>query len=213
MNIAIISEGITDQAVIENICCGYFDDPDLTLNALQPRRDETDKARSGHFGNWELVFDYCSKPIFKAAFSSNDYIIIQIDTDVSEEINFGIHKYKNGKELSVDELIIEVKNKFISIIGIDFYEKYKKRILCAICVHSLECWLLPLNTKDPKKQSHTKNCFDRLKRATGEKVEKSYHVYHSLSRGYIKHKTLMKYSCKNSSLLYFIEELKKVIVL
>jgi hypothetical protein len=44
----IVAEGKTDQAVIENILYGFFDDdePDA-VQWLQPLRDKTDS-----FGNW-----------------------------------------------------------------------------------------------------------------------------------------------------------------
>lgn len=41
-SIGLISEGITDQIVIEHILDGLLDDEDLSVEPLQPTRDETD---------------------------------------------------------------------------------------------------------------------------------------------------------------------------
>jgi hypothetical protein len=73
----LIAEGLTDQIVIKSILAGYFNRSDLVIRSLQP---EIDKDKN--FGGWTLVFDYCRSKKFQEAFQSNDYIIIQIDTDV-----------------------------------------------------------------------------------------------------------------------------------
>ena len=47
----LVSEGITDQEVISNILYGFYNNPDIIINELQPLRDETDNKKyrnSGH---------------------------------------------------------------------------------------------------------------------------------------------------------------------
>ena len=58
---ALVTEGITDSAVIEAILQSHFDDDDLEVRPIQPVRDVTDQARTapGAFGGWEKVFEYC----------------------------------------------------------------------------------------------------------------------------------------------------------
>ena len=145
VSFALITEGLTDQIVIEYILSGYFNSKNIVINPLQPERDKDNENKSSYAG-WTLVFDYFKTKLFdfKGAFQFNDYIISQIDTDVSEEKGFDISKRdENGNELTPDELIIKVKHKLIKLIGEEFYQKYSEKIIFAISVHSIECWFLP----------------------------------------------------------------------
>lgn len=211
----LITEGITDQIVIENILVGYFDNPDIIVNPLQPLRDETDKNRTTNGGGWTLVFDHCRSDKFQDAFSFNDYIIIQIDTDTCDEIGYDISKTEvgTGIELLPEKLIEKVCLRLKEMIGIDFYNEVQNRIIFAISVHSAECWLLPIYYKD-RNNSATKSCLDRLNRILATKGQftisaKDTDYYDAISRKYLKHKFLMSKYKHNPSLKIFIEELEK----
>lgn len=205
----IIAEGITDQIVIKNILMGYFTDlePDDVVE-LQPQRKKGEES----FGNWELVFAYCQSEKLKQAFQFVDYIIIHIDTDVCDRINFDVPKYEAGKELSVEELRDRVRQKLIGFIGEEFYSKFAPQFFFAIAIHSLECWLLPLYCTDIKQAAQTKNCEKRLRRVlTGElaKFSKSQPDYDRLSENYyLNPEKLTQYYPKNPSLKIFIEEIQ-----
>jgi hypothetical protein len=84
ISFGLVTEGLTDQIAIEHILAGYFDNPDLDIRQLQPERDK-DNDNKSKFGGWTLVFDYCKSRDFREAFQFIDYIIIQIDTDISED--------------------------------------------------------------------------------------------------------------------------------
>ena len=204
----LIAEGQTDQVVIENILIGYFNNPDLVVNTLLPLRDETDRYRVENYSNWLKVFEYCAYSKFREAFQFNEYLIIQIDTDVSEEVNYNISKYQDGEELSPEQLIEKVGEKFKGLIGEDFYSQYKEKIIFAISVHSMECWLLPLYYTDNKQAAQTKGCFDRLRRQIQRGINKTYEEYNNLSREYCKNKVLMKSYPLNPSLKLFIEAIQ-----
>lgn len=210
----LITEGKTDQIVIENILVGYFRDPDLAVNWLLPLRDETDKHRAENFSNWYKVFEYCRSQTFKEAFPFNDYIIIQIDTDVSEEKGFDIPKFEHGQERSPETLIASVIDKFKVLMGEAFYEAHQSQIIFAIAVHSIECWLLPLYYAN-KTKAKTKNCLDtlnrQLKKADGFRInssQKNPRYYETISKKYCKHKTLMDLYKANPSLRIFIEAIE-----
>ena len=210
----LITEGKTDQVVIENILVGYFNSYDLIINWLLPLRDDSDQHVASNFSNWYQVFEYCQSNKFKEAFQFNDYIIIQIDTDVSEEKHYDIPKHENGHELSPEQLIQNVVRKFQSLMGEEFYRQHEERIIFAISVHSLECWLLPLYYTDKKKQK-TKGCLSTLNRALRKKERfiitpnKEIRKYERISKSYCKHKRLMKLYKANPSLKIFIEEIQK----
>lgn len=201
----LIAEGITDQVVIENILIGYFNNPDIVINPLLPLRDETDKNRIENYSNWLKVFDYCASSKFKEAFQFSDYLIIQVDTDTSEEVHYDIPKYQDGEELTPEALIDKVVEKCQGLIGEAFYRKYKARIIFAISVHSTECWLLPFYCTNNKQAAQTKNCFQRLSRQCQQTIRKNYNEYDSLSRKYCKNKVLMKNYARNPSLKIFVE--------
>lgn len=167
----LITEGLTDQIVIENILSGYFKTNDLMVNPLQPERDKDNDNKSGH-GGWTLVFKYCESEDFKEAFQFNDYVIIQIDTDRSPDTNYKIlHQDENGKLLSPEQLIEKVQEKFKSLIGEDFYRDYSNRIIFAIAVHSTECWLLPLYCNEKAHKQKIVNCLETLNPAINKKKD------------------------------------------
>ncbi len=210
---ALITEGTTDQAVIENILYGFLGDHDLYVNPLLPLRDETDKQRIENFSNWGLVFEYCKSKKLRKAFQFNDYVIIQIDTDVSEEPNYDIPKFESGNEISADKLVNRVREKIINLIGDEVYLKFKERILFAVCVHSLECWLLPIFYQDAK-AAKTKGCLAALNRALQKKKgrrispgSKNVKLYESVSSVFRKKKGLKRLAQKNPSLRIFVQEL------
>jgi hypothetical protein len=206
ISFGLIAEGLTDQIVIEDILAGYFNSAYIEVTPLQPKRD---KSKTG---GWTLVFDYCRSKKFQEAFQFIDYIIIQIDTDVSED--YGVAKQDENGEFTPQQLIAKVIEKFRSAIGDDFYSEYQKKIIFAISVHSIECWLLPLYYTDSRKAKIT-NCLDTLNRELPKKHKftidanaKNPEYYREISEKYRKHKVLMKHYAENPSLKIFIEEIQ-----
>lgn len=211
----LIAEGPTDYIVIQSILYGYFNTSDIVIRKLHPKelKDATNKHRVENNTGWYAVFDYCQQIEFKQSFQSNDYMIIQIDTDVSEEKHYDIPKMEDGVEIIPEQLIEKVVGKFKSLIGEEFYTKYQNKIIFAIAVHSTECWLLPLYYTDNKK-SNTKNCLNTLNQALKKKEKftiatKNPEYYESISKKYWKNKVLMKHYQDNPSLKIFIEEIEK----
>ena len=206
---ALITEGITDQAVLTAILqANYIEEPDI--NEVQPIRDETDNSRQGNMAGWEKVLEYCSLEFFAQDFIANDYVIIQIDTDVAEHPNFGISLTKNGVDVATVDLINNVKDLIATKIGEENYKKYKDRIIFAISVHSVECWLLPFFINDKKAASRVKNCEDHLARALAKKglpYIKDFRCYESLSRDFFKNKSFILAASRNESLNIFINSL------
>jgi AAA15 family ATPase/GTPase len=130
-------------------------------------------------------------------------------TDVSEEVHYNIPKYRDGQELSSEQLIEKVIEKFKGLIGEEFYCQYQEKIIFAISVHSTECWLLPLYSTGNKQAAQTKGCFDRLRRQIKKSINKSYDDYDALSREYCKNKVLMNKYTLNPSLKVFIEKIQQ----
>jgi hypothetical protein len=212
-NFGLITEGLTDQIVIESILAGYFNNPDIDIRPLQPERDKDDENKSHNYGGWSQVFAYCESNNFKEAFQFIDYIIIQIDTDVSEDYNIA-HQDENG-EFTPQQLIAKVIEKFRDGIGEDFYNTNQQKIIFAISVHSIECWLLPLYYTDKQKKAKCKNCLNTLNyelskqhKFTIDQNAKNPEYYREIAKQYGKHKVLMKHYQDNPSLKIFIEEIE-----
>jgi hypothetical protein len=216
ISFGLITEGLTDQIVIENILAGYFNNPDLDIRPLQPEIDKKDENKFKGYGSWSQVFAYCRLKDFQEAFQFNDYIIIQIDTDVSEE--YGIPQQDENGEFTPKELIQKVIEKFKEEIGEYFYSQCQQRIIWAISVHSIECWLLPLYYKDNKK-SNFKNCLGALNEQLVKKHDftidaKKLQYYREISEKYRKHRDLMACYQHNPSLKSFVVDIesKKIVI-
>lgn len=216
----IISEGITDQIVLENILCGYFSNMDLNSNItfLQPPRDNTDQAQVSRFGGWFNVFEFCKSQRFLEAFEPNDYIIIQIDTDRAEDAHFDVIKRdEEGIDYTPEVLVSKVIDKFKGIFQTSFAEQYafiEKRIIYAVCVDEIECWLLPLFYTNGIKEA-THNCVYHINRKARERFgfyinpndKNAGRYYDKLSKDYLKKKHLFPNCEKNISFKLFIESL------
>ena len=199
----LITEGTTDQAVIKAILIGYFGEDNISITPLNPD--------SKKLGGWGQVFKYCHSPDFQESFDANDYVIIHIDTDISPQYKIA-QIDQDGNYLSPNQLIENVKNKFKSLLDPEFYQRYGERIIFAIAVHSIECWLLPLYCEDAEK-SEIDNCSARLEKTIIEKsiltrfVKKSK-CYQRIALPYATKETLLENYSLNPSFKIFIEDLK-----
>ena len=209
--VGIVGEGAADFTVLRLILAGYFQDPDIYLNPLQPLRDAT-----GSFddGGWHQVLEYCKSEQFRGSFNSNDYVIIQIDTDISESHpSYQIaHRAPTGRLYSCEELAALVYDKLVELIGQDFYNSHKERIIFAVCIHSIECWILPLHWDDSRKE-RVENCLkclnEKLLTKEGFTIHsKDIRYYDKAAKGYAKHRTLRQHWQANPSLRIFISALE-----
>jgi hypothetical protein len=218
----IIAEGPTDQIVIQNILVGFFNEPDLTtyINNLQPLKDHTDQMVSK--GGWLNVFEYCQSQYFLDALEQNDFLIIQIDSDVCEHKHFDVSRRNpDGESKSDDMLIKDITQRFeqlfISAFDQNRYSLFTDRIIYAICLEEIECWLLPIYFTD-KIKAATNNCTHKLNPKITErfgvyinKEDKSNMTPHywKFSKPYMKYKVLMANAYNNPSLGIFIDTLKE----
>jgi hypothetical protein len=188
-----------------------FDDVDV--NPLQPVRDETDQNRQGNHGGWEKIFEHCQNDeSILSALSSNDYVVIHIDTDCAEHVNFGVALTENGADKTDERLIAEVKELIASKVNTDIYQSYQNQILFAVAVHSLECWLLVLYADTDKEAAKTKRCEYHLKRLLIKKnmpYQKDAPCYIQLC-GRKQMKNLKDVCGRNQSLSVFVADLMRI---
>jgi len=109
-----------------------------------------------------------------------------------------------------------VKNteKFIEFISEEFYLNFSDKIIFAISVHSIECWLLPIYYNDNKKGKMV-NCLGTLNQAlkkegfTIDEKSKDLDYYYDISKVFLKRKKLDKYYPHNPSFAIFISKLEE----
>lgn len=162
---ALIAEGITDQIVIEKVIKVFYKgrgDGDVVVNSLQPTRDATDIARQqeGDFGGWQQVLEHCSiADNLHEAFAFNDYIVVHLDSDVSNNPDAGI-----GNGLCLDDIVCQLEDLIKDRIESSIFDSYCERIILVIAVHSTDCWLLPLFTSVSHERKAVRSCDDKLGR-------------------------------------------------
>ena len=67
LKFGLACEGVTDQAVIENILCGFYNDKELRqeIKSFQPLFDATQKKQlDGEFGGWEELLVLLQQSVF-----------------------------------------------------------------------------------------------------------------------------------------------------
>lgn len=204
--IAIISEGITDQVFLEELifkCINFRDEPEFVY--AQPMYDATHKHTAPH-GGWELVLEFCEKRILEAL-GANDYAIIQIDTDCGDHPNFGLELCPGGIDKDDETLVQEAVEIIKSKIGPQTIQHYGDKIIFAICVHSLETWILMCVGNIKKK----KNSFNHICRSgLVDKFQKNASCYRQLA-SMLTTKKIGAHATGSESLALFISDfLEKV---
>ncbi len=213
MQFGIISEGTTDQIVLENILFGFFEDKNLPVDPLQPK--------PGEAGNWDKVFKYCASEDFREALTSEyrmDYLIVQIDVDFMRRQDVPDEYRFDPAQLSLENIANQMRQKLVDAIGAEFYEEHSQRIIFAIAVDSIECWFLPIYfPSKPKISGKTTNCLQTLNPVLQAKEGFSIHAknekyYRIISKYFQKKRDLTAFSQKNASLGWFLAELESKVL-
>lgn len=181
---AIIAEGPSDFVVLRHILAGYFADPNIVVTQLQPVVDDTSGLSSP--GGWYEVFRYIGSEKFGGAFERGDFVIVHIDTDVCEEPHFNVsRRHPDGRTRTADEMLSLTTRRLIHEIGPTVYEKFQSRIIFAVAIESIECWLLPLYYTDNHRAKQV-NCINPLNAALSAREGFSIDVNHKQPKYYFK---------------------------
>lgn len=205
----VIAEGPTDQKVIENILLGYFEsEGDIDVRFVQPTHPLGEDP-----GGWGHVFKSLERNDHEGALQYNDFLIIHIDTDVQEEKGFDVPRRENGVELKIPDRIDRVIARLKKEMDKDFLETNEDKIIFAIAVDTIECWLLP-HWNDRKSMKIT-GCLEAVnnalrkanKDALWNGTRKFVNAYNVASGHFGRRKRLVAVKNKNPSLKIFIEAL------
>ena len=204
---ALITEGITDQAVLEQILDG-LSNGDATITALRPRRDVTDASRvaEDEFSGWEKVFDFLKSEDIIDAIDTNDFVVIQIDTDMGDHPHFGL----SLREKTIITIVEECIEKLKSSLHPEFPPSELERLLFAIPVLSTECWIFSLHDTTHKHTDKTINkCENRLQRHLEKKdknLTKEYNFYSDICRDFRKRKNIQAVAQRTPCLQHFVNQ-------
>ncbi|KAB0300728.1 hypothetical protein F2Z80_16540 [Vibrio fortis] len=229
MKIGIAAEGKTDQHTIENILIGYFKGKGYQLSSdevlqAQPSGDATDQNNINGFGNWTNLLDYLQGTKIQEDVDAYDYLILQVDTDVCENKPFSVPRTDGGATKPVETLVIDVVNRLIQLMNIasaQFYNDNKDKIIFAISVHSIECWIFKYfeNEKNKSGVSKVLKCEAALSAVVNRKhkklakyLEKTKDNYFELTKGFRKPKALEEVKAKDKSFEMFYDNLSIIAI-
>lgn len=180
----------------------YLND-EVIVNPIEPEtKTENGFLVQNGYGGWQQVLAHCNDETVEKILEFNDYLLIQIDTDASIQKGYDVAPQdESGKTKDVAVFYQDVKNRLLANIREEVQEKYEGRILFAICMNELECWLLPIYYSN-NIRCKTNNCLYALNLALGKKnlggiPEKDKNC--AFARN-VYHKILKNFKNKNSIL-------------
>lgn len=215
MKFALITEGPSEHKIIKYIVTKFFKDKDPEINQIQPK---IINGKQENTGGWNEVLKYCERQELKDIFVENDFLIIQIDTDQSQTRPFNVSHSKTDNNLkTVDELYTDVIEKLKGLIKPEILEVYNEKIFFAICIHTIECWLLPMYFSNSHK-SDTKNCLSSLNKelrrqdihmipAKNKNSANSVRTYEAVLKNWKRKQDIINTSFHNAAFKKFIETL------
>lgn len=159
-SIALICEGVSEIKILSYIINRYMGD-DVVVNAIQPSlKTVHGQEKQDEDGGWLQVLNHCTDEVVKDVMASNEYLVIQIDTDTCIQTNYNVDIYDENHHKVADNTLYErVCTRLKLNISEEIWSNYSDRILFAICFNETECWLLPLYYEnDAKKRCATNNC-------------------------------------------------------
>ena len=214
MLFGLACEGPTDQITIENILCGYFDTIDLEgeISERQPHLDETDQKQIAP-GGWSNLLKYLRSTRFRDDVLNYQFIVIQVDTDVSNEKGFDVPQVDaKNLPLTPEVLITHVIARLVAVIDsgeMGFYQRHSEKIIFCISVHSLECWLYAHHNKKSLSKPKVTGCYKALEHLLPS-IKKTYRCYDDLSREFLERKNIDAVAKKDPSFRVFIEALATI---
>lgn len=166
MQIGLIAEGASELRILKHIL-GRYVGTEHALNEIQPKTNADGTQADG--GGWHRVITtFENENTIQEALIENDYVLIQIDTDHAQTAPYSVSTLgDNGQTCSDEALFQRVQERILNNIPKISKEK-RQRIILAICINEIECWLLPIYYNDNQK-CKTSNCVRLLNTALNRK--------------------------------------------
>lgn len=150
--IGIVSEGVSDFFILKHIVERYLKDKDVYTIPLKPKISAQNKQVG--YGTWQGVFEYIKGDdnlIVEAVKEGCEFVVVQIDTDVSDQY---------GVENKPDDIRVFwnlVMEKLTESVHPDFP---KDKLIFAICIQEIECWLIPFVSLSEKECTNINRCLN-----------------------------------------------------
>lgn len=217
ISFGLICEGPSEYRIIRYLTERYLGD-EIVVNPKQPKI--SDGGKQVGFGGWLNVLNYCTEANFDEILFTNDYIMIQIDTDTCEEDGYDVKiRKEDGSIKSDSELYDEVIARIFKNIPTEKIAKYKEKIVFAICFNETECWSLPIYYTDKRKCSTT-GCINKLNQQLAKiqlgipdkdkNSPNAQRVYDKVLKNLKKSELIKEYSQYNYGFKKFIEQLDDI---
>lgn len=200
--VGLICEGVSEINIMTRILSKYLND-EVIVNPIEPEtKTENGFLVQNGYGGWQQVLAHCNDETVEKILEFNDYLLIQIDTDASIQKGYDVAPQdESGKTKDVAVFYQDVKNRLLANIREEVQTRYEGRILFAICMNELECWLLPLYYSNSNR-CRTNNCLYALNQALVKKniggiPEKdknsayARNVYHKILKNFKNKKTIL----------------------
>jgi hypothetical protein len=217
-SIALFCEGASEARVLKRIVSECLGD-DIPVNPIQP--ELTPDGRQKNPGGWLDVLEHCKDEFVQSAFATNDFLIIQIDTDTCPETHYDVNIFNDQHEKVSDDILYDrVVERLKRDISPDVLSQYANQIIFAICINEIECWLLPLYySNEPQMSCSTTGCIGKLNRklsadnlgipSTNKNSPQAISVYNKILRQ-MKRKIIPTIAQYNVGFCKFVEQLNIV---
>lgn len=211
--IGIVSEGVSDFWVLRHIITRYLKDKDLWVLPLNPK--QTKDGKQDGPGGWGLVVKYLEdkekKLMVEALKEDFEYIVVQIDTDVCEE--YGVKHDLTDMGAFWKNVCDNLSNRLPE----DFD---RSKLIFAICIDEIECWLIPFVDTNRKDCEITNRCVNIVNKnikgkdlfidAGNKNSDGAKSAYDYILKQKKKPKDIKECSVHNYGFTLFIEQLDKM---
>lgn len=223
MDIAIAAEGVTDQQTLQNMLLGFFKSQKIELaerdiRFVQPHQDASDEGDRGYWGSWTNLISYLKNDDFVEDLNAHDQLIVQIDTDICHPEKFDVDlQGEKGAQVGcqeIVEIVTEALSRVIDENANTSFSNVSDKIIFAISVHSIECWIFKYYTKKRNVRERSLDCWTKLDNCLKTEhpkskltCDKSGKNYATLTKAFRKPKEFRKLENIDPSLDIFIGSL------
>lgn len=213
LRLALITEGASEYRILKHILqCYCSEEPEI--NQIQP---QIVGNKQMSVGGWREVLRFCEnrESDLLEILKYNDYIIIQIDTDMCQISPYDVPKLDSfGKPLSEEALWLSVQQRILNALPVSIP---KEKIILAICIDMIECWLLPVYATNAKYACRTNNCLVHLNNdlrrnnihiITDKNSTEAHRIYDTILKSLRKRKDIDHYSSFHFGFHQFVDALK-----
>ena len=214
---ALVTEGVTDYLVLKPILQNYFSEEPI-IRQIRPEINDSEHETGGP-GGFRQVLDFCKSDSINEILKENDFVVIQIDSDVSPSRGFGIPHKINGFDIELTELYTSIIDHLKSLFPVSVAPISFNKIIFAIGIHSIECWLIPVLAPEGPNITHL--CLtilnDELREAGMFQIPKrrknstrSKDSYSKLTKAFSSKKEITRIANYNVGFKKFVESLNEI---